>query len=221
MHSKTTLIGGAVAAMFLAPVIANASLILDTGTPATGASSELLDSGQWFAAEFGITAGQTVSSLSVYLSKPGGLGQVGDTYTLDIFSSAGFLGRAAGQTLDYTTSGTFTASNAWNTTNLAATTSGTWSAPSTGNYWVAIEVNSSTQTRGLDLPTTSNNGTAPAEAFAYLGSNTNNQFTTSGAPDVGFQVNTVPVPVPAGASWLLGAGLVGIGSFARRRRTTV
>lgn len=216
MYSKTTLIGGAIAALALVPVIANASLILDTGTPATGANSQELDASQWFAAEFGASAGEAVTSLSVYLSQPVGLGQVGDTYTLDIFSSAGFLGRAAGQTLEYSTTGTFTASNAWNTTNLANTATGTWTVPTSGNYWVAIEVTSSAQTRGLDLQTTSNNGAAPATAFAYLGSNTNNEFTESGAPDVGFQVNATPVPIPFGTAWLLGGGLLGMSGFVRR-----
>jgi hypothetical protein len=221
MHSKTTLMGGALAAMTLVPALANASLVLDTGTPTAGASLNEVDSSpQWFAAEFSLSAGSTVTALSVYLQQPTGLGQVGDTYTLDIFGAAGFTGRQSGQQLDYSTTGKFTASDAWNTTNLAGTSSGTWTATTTGSYWVAIEVSSSAQTRGLDLPTTTNNGTAPASGFAFLDSNTNNQFTTNGAPDVGFQVTaTTAVPVPAGASWLLGGGLLGIGVFGRRRRT--
>jgi hypothetical protein len=192
--------------MFLAPAIANAGLVLDTGTPATGASGEELNTSQWFAAEFALTGGQTVTSISAFLTQ--GLGALGDSYTLDIFSSSGFTGRLSGQTLEYSTTGTFTTNDAWNTTSAG------WTAATTGDYWLALEVTSTNQTKGLDLLTTSNNGTAPALGFAYLGSNTNNEFTLSGAPSVGLQVNAVPLPA---AAWLLGTGLLGLGKFARRR----
>lgn len=194
-----------IAVLCLAPAIANASLVLDTGTPTTGANLEELTTSQWFAAEFSLSAGETVTSLSAYLA-----GNTGATYTLDIFSGANFTGvRLSSQTLDYSTGGTFTTNNAWNTT------SANWTAPTSGNYWLAIEV-TGTQPRGtnVNVLTTANNGTAPAEGFAYLGSSTNGEFTTSGAPDVAFQVNAAPVPLPP-AALLFGGGLLGLLGFRR------
>ena len=195
------------AVVCLAPAIANAALVLDTGTPTAGANLEELGTSQWFAAEFALSAGQTVTSLSTFLS-----GNTGASYTLDIFSGA-FTGvRQSAQTLDYSATGTFTTDNAWNTTNT------NWTATTNGDYWVAIEL-TSTLPRGsvVNLETTANNGTAPALGFAYLGSSTNGEFTTSGAPDVAFQVNaTTPVPLPATA-WLLGGGLLGFLGFRRSR----
>ena len=176
-----------IAVLCLAPAIANASLVLDTGTPTTGANLEELTTSQWFAAEFSLSAGETVTSLAAYLS-----GNTAATYTLDIFSGANFTGvRLSSQTLDYSTGGTFTTNNAWNTT------SANWTAPTSVN-----------------VLTTANNGTAPAEGFAYLGSSTNGEFTTSGAPDVAFQVNVAPVPLPP-AALLFGGGLLGLLGFRR------
>jgi len=206
LSQRIARVASGIAALCLAPALANAALVLDTGTPTTGASLEELTTSQWFAAEFSLSAGQTVTSLSTYLS-----GLTGASYTLDIFSGS-FTGvRLGQQTLDYTTTGTFSSNNAWNTT------SANYTATTTGNYWVAIEVTSLPRGSELNLETTPNNGTAPAEAFAYLGSNTNGQFQTSGAPDVAFQVNATPVPLPPSA-WLLGGGLL---AFLGLRRSGV
>jgi hypothetical protein len=55
----------------------------------------------------------------------------------------------------------------------------------------------------------------PALAFAF---NSGGGYATAGALPFGVQVDdTTPVPLPA-AVWLLGTGLVGLGSSARCRR---
>jgi hypothetical protein len=217
MHHTMHPLAAVAAALSLVPVLAHAGLILDTGTPPVGATQESLSTSQWFAAEFAIGAGETVTGLSAFLSQ--GAGQPGDTYTLDIFSASGFTGRLSSgtQVLDYTTTGTFTnngtGSGAWNTT------SADWTAATGGDYWLALEVTSTSQTRGLDLLTTANNGIAPALAFAYYNSSgTNGSFTTAGAPAVGLQVTAVPLP---SAIWLLGGGFLGLGACLRRRQVPV
>jgi len=212
MNTKTTFIGGALLAVLLAPGIASASFVLDTGTPTGTGAPEILSTAQWVAGEFSITAGQTVTALSAYLTQ--GVGQPGDTFAFDIYSSTGFTGRSSGRTLLKTVTATF-AANGWNTAAV------NWTPTTTGNYWLALQVSSTTQTKGLDLPveTSASTGTVPAGGFAYLGSGTNSQYTTSGALPIGLEVTAAsPVPLPATA-WLLGSGVFGLGAMARRRRT--
>jgi hypothetical protein len=85
-----------------------------------------------------------------------------------------------------------------------------------GNYWVALEVGATDSAIGLTLPQTAGGGTAPALAFAF---NSGGGYATAGALPFGVQVDaTTPVRLPA-AVWLLGTGLVGLGSRARRRRS--
>jgi hypothetical protein len=85
---------------------------------------------------------------------------------------------------------------------------------SAGNYRAALEVGGSDNAIGLALPTPASGGTAPALAFAY---NSGSGCTTAGALPVGLQIRATPVPLPA-ALWLLGRGLVGLGSLSGRRR---
>jgi hypothetical protein len=60
-------------------------------------------------------------------------------------------------------------------------------------------------------------GTVPAIAYAYLGSGTSSEYTTTGAPAIGLQITAAPVPLPP-ALWLLGSGFLGLaGTMARRR----
>jgi hypothetical protein len=189
----------------LEPGIASASFVLDTGTP-TGTTSVTLNSSGWYAAEFSVTAGETINSLSAYLTQ--GVGTVGNTYTWDIYSASGnFLG-ANRELNTYTATGSF-AANGWNTTSV------NWTPTTSGLYWVALQVSGSSQTPGLDLPTeaSTTSGTVPATAFASAG--TNGRFALETANPVGLEVSAVPLPA---AAWLLGSGLIGLGARIRRRR---
>jgi hypothetical protein len=211
MNKKITLLGGVVAAALLSPGIASASFLLDTGIPTGGASNEL-NASQWFAAEFSATAGDTISSISAYLTAgPGQPANVPNTFTIDLYSDSNFTGRANTRVLVDSVQGTFTG-DGWNLTSV------NW-APlaTTGNYWVALQVDSGDGTNGLDVPTESSTetGTAPALGFAYLGPNTSSKYTTSGTPAFGVEVSTVPIPA---ALWLLGSGLLGLGAVGRRNR---
>src|SRR5208337_3862847 len=88
-------------------------------------------------------------------------------------ANAAFTGRASGRTLDATGTGTFTV-NGWNSVTLTTP----WVPTTAGAYWVALQVSSTAQTKGLDAPgagittagAASPSGTAPALAFAFAGS---------------------------------------------------
>lgn len=198
----------ALAAAALLPGVASASLVLDTGTPPTTTPDVVLNTSQFFAAEFSLTAGETIDSLSAYLTQ--GAGQPGNTFTWDIYSaSSTFLGANRAAPV-FTTTGTFTA-NGFNTTSTNFT------ATATGDYWVALQVSSKTQTPGLDLPTESSTTSGTAPAIAFADAINNNRFALETADPVGIQVDaTSAVPLPAGV-WLLGSGLLALGSGVRRR----
>ncbi len=205
-------VAAALALAALEPGIASASMILDTGTPTGSGPSVLLNSVNWYAAEFSIDAGQTITELSAYLTK--GVGQVGNTFTWDIYSASGSslnLGTSTREKPSFTTTGTFTG-NGWNSVGV------NWTPTTPGLYWVALQVSGTSQTPGLNLPTepSTSSGTAPALAFAYAG--TNAQYHLQTSSPIGLEVNAVPLPA---AAWLLGSGLLGIGSMVRRRRSWV
>jgi hypothetical protein len=211
MNMKTLAIAGAAAAL-LSPGLASASFILDTGTPTGSAGPAILSYTQWLAGEFAVTAGETdqAYSLSAYLTE--GAGQPGNTFTFDVYAAgSGFTARASSrETPVFTATGTFTA-NGWNFSST------NWTPTSAGNYWLALQVASPTDTAGLDAPAeaSATTGTVAALGFAYAPSS--GQYTTNSAPYIGLEIAAVPVPLPP-ALWLLGSGLLAVGTAARRRR---
>lgn len=210
MKKIQLILAAATAAAALVPGIASASFLLDTGTPQTGAGAPLptvLNLTDWWAAEFTVGSGETITQLGAYLTQ--GTGQAGNTFTWDLYSTGGaFLGAGREAPTD-TIAGTYAPdANGWSVTNVDWTV-----AP--GTYWIAMQVSSTTQTTGLDLPVESSTttGTVPATEFAFAGSNGRYSKSNTG---VGLEVSTVPLPA---AALLFGSGLLGLGAVGRRRRS--
>jgi hypothetical protein len=209
MNKKTTLLGGVLAAALLCPGMASASFLLDTGTPSNPSAFYTLDSGHWAAAEFKATGGEDVTSLAAFLTEPVGSSQSGYTFTFDIYSASGITARNRSPIAAFT--GTYT-QDGWNTSAV------NWTVPTDGDYWLAVQVNTTNQAGTLNLPQEASalTGTAPAEAFAYYGGSlTGGVYKTAGAPAVGLEVSVVPLPP---GFWLFASGLLGLGAFAGRQR---
>jgi hypothetical protein len=213
-NTGITAIAGAIAAVCLLPGIANASFVLDTGTPIINTSTaELSVTSAFFdAAEFAITAGQTVTSLSVYLNDTGA-DNTGATFTLAIYPLTSIPGAARNRTGAGAAVDTVTASYGGSGWNTFATS---WTPTTSGDYWLSVEVDSGNTAKGLELPeeTTATLATGTVAAINYATASSG-VYTESGALPFGAQITAVPLPTPI---WLLGSAVLGLGGMARRRR---
>ncbi len=192
----------------LLPQLARADFILDTGIPA-GDASYVLSTSQFLAAEFSATSGQTVTDLAAFLTL--GTGQVGDTFTFDIYSNSDFLSPVGQRSAPvFSAVGTYTA-DGWNSTAVD------WTPGATDMYWLALQVGSTDNTKGLLAPgqTSGATGSVPAAAFAYARSG--GPYTLTGAPAIGLQVEVSPVPVP-GALGLFASAIAALGGLSRSYR---
>ncbi len=206
MKTTRSILVGTLLAASLVPLAAHAAFVLATGTPTTSSLPMVLDGNDYYAAEFSIGAGQTISSVQAYLTA--GIDQPGDTFTIAIYSNSDFGTRNAVQ--QFSGQATYTA-DGWNgLSNL------TWTPASAGQYWAALEVGTSDTASGLSVPQPVAGGTAPALAYAF---NAGSGYQTAGAQSFGIQVTSVnTVPLPAGV-WLLGSGALGlVGLIGRRRK---
>ena len=149
----------AAACLFGAAGEAQASFVLDTGTPA-GSSQLVLSTAQSFAAEFSIGAGVNVTTLSAYLTPNTGNA---NTFEFEIFSnSPSFIG-ARSPTLVYSTAAMVTATSStpgWDSVAV------NWTPTTGGNYWLAILEPNVGTTLDVQSETSTGTGTAPALAFA-------------------------------------------------------
>lgn len=191
----------------LLPAAAHAGLVLDTGTPTVSALPLVLDGNDYYAAEFSLSAGQTVNSISAYLKA--GVDQPGDTFSLVLYSNADFGSRNA--------TPVFLGQATYNQDGWTGISNVGFTATASGLYWAAVEVGSSDSAIGLNLPSPVSGGTVAALAYAF---NSGSGYTTSGAMPFGIQVDAsaAPVPLPA-ALWLLGSGVVSLGGALRRRQS--
>ena len=194
----------AVAGFLLGPHASQAAMILDTGTP-TGTGLPLaLDGNDFYAAEFNLSTDSVITGMQAFLAA--GMDEPGATFTFALYSGNDLFDRNAAPV--FTTQGTYTA-DGWSAINNLS-----FSALA-GNYWVALEVGAADSAAGLALPQPVSGGTAGALAFAF---NSGAGYTTAGALPFAVQVTADPAPVPLpAAAWLLGSGLLALGSRARRR----
>jgi hypothetical protein len=216
MKIKYLASAGALAAALLSPGMASAGFVLDTGTPA-GSSTDSFNSTTWYAEEFSVAAGESVSNLAAYLTQ--GPGEPGATFTFAIYANSGAGGNFIGSTASnrgadevYSTSGTLSSSG-W------SSAAANWTPSVGGDYWLAIQQTSTGTAYSLDAQTeaSTTTGTAPALAYAIYSTSAGSKYQLSGGDPIGLEVTAAPVPLP-GALWLLGSGVAGLAGIARRRR---
>lgn len=207
--NKSLMLTAALVAASAAPGIASASMVLDTGTPTSAAMPMVLDGTDYYAAEFNLTAGETVTGIQAYVEQ--GFDQPGATFTVALYGSDLLSNRAPTQLLAGQAS---YQQDGW--TGLSGLS---FTATTTGTYWAAFEVGSNDSAIGLALPSPTTGGTVPALDFAYSSTGSGG-YSEQPTAAFGVQVtvaDAAPVPLPP-AVWLFGGGVLGLGALTRRRR---
>ena len=183
---------------------AQANLVLDNagGLIDNSKFPLVLDTNDFYATEFSLGTGQVITGIQAYING-GSSGAVGDQFTFHLYSADGSKG-LPGTDL-YSVDATYLV-DGWNglsNLNINGLTA--------GNYWLALEVGSSSSTAGLLLPIFSTAGTKPALAYAF---STGSGYTAMTDENIGLQVTAVPEPA---VFWLFGSSLLSFIFCVRRK----
>lgn len=192
-----------------------ASYVVNTDVP-TGSlfMSNTVDSGNWIAERFTVSASTQIDSIAAYLLSSDTSGaDIGKTFTIALYGNSTVAGSSLpalnfglpSQGQLFQTTATYTA-DGWNGVSGL-----NWTVTA-GSYWVALEGGAdSNSALFLQAPT----GAQPtAEAVAYFDGSGTRYKATGLSDSFGLQVTAVPEPSSI-ALVLSGMGLL---AFATRRR---
>jgi hypothetical protein len=201
-HSRCMKFLGFLAAAALAALtstFASADVdVLNTGTPTGSGGPVELNNGTIFAVEFQLNAGQSLTSVSTYFTQ----GDVSTGSSFDYFIYANPLSR--NEVASANAAELWSGTPGWDSsTNLSFT------AQTTGDYWLAIE---GTSSQFLYLPGLSSATAGSTPALGFETKSGANWVTTTA--DYGVEITATPEP----SAWAL--ALVGVGAFVyiRARR---
>jgi len=197
----------AFAAGMLAAAAADATTLIDTGTPDGSVAGFAVDATDFLAVEFNAPTAWRVDGIGAYLVG----GNPGDHFAVSLYrDAAGLPGDLIASTpVSFLADG-------WNQVSLLG-----WLLPGAGHYWLGLEGTVSETVPGLPVPDGSFVATAGAltmpgaTAFSdgsYMG------YRRDASIQFGLQV-TGAVPEPASLALMaFGLGLVGVASARGRRR---
>lgn len=194
---------------------AHATTVLNTGTPNGIGPAVNLDSGDWQAAEFSLSAGQTINGIQVYLNNSLDFpASVGDTFTVSLYDAgSSFTGNHP--SLENTWSATYNG-DGWNGVSGDLGLSGL----TAGNYWVAFEIGASDTGGQFNLFQPAAGTGTPALGYAFASQGDYVLETAQNVTPFGVQVDVAPVPLPSSVL-LLGGGLLAAGGLLRRRQPSL
>jgi PEP-CTERM motif len=215
-NTKNNSAACAIVAALMLPTLASADVIIvNTGTPTGTGAPALLYSAQSLAVEFQVSAGETIDTLSAYLTQ--GTAAPGDTFLFGIYQTLP-TSSSRNPPLLYSFSNHWE-QNGWNSATV------NWAPTTTGDYWLVLA--QPTAGRGswqFDAPplTSSSTGNPPALAFAFAGSS--GLFSTTNAPTFGVEITASvpavsPVPEPSTLA-MLGLGGAALTGWRRWRKRT-